>query len=356
MSLDTAKQAAGFLIRNAEEQGDIPEINFFGGEPLLMWDGIIEPLALWLREDYGKPFKLSMTSNCTYMTEDRLAFMKKYDIGLLFSLDGAKETQDYNRPFHGGRGSFDALEPLIPEILAAYPDMTLRMTAIPETCGHVFENILWGESMGYSNFFVVPNVFEAWDGKARDTLAGEMRKYGDYYIDSYRTGKRPLTFSTFEDAFREIRDINAAEARGEYRAGGKCKAEGKCGLGATRFASIHPNGNIYGCQEMTSNEGEESVFYIGNLTDGVDDARRYALMRAFGERAAKGLDCANCEYDRICDGGCVANNYMATGRLNELPEVYCWWRRTILDEAVRVMQVLGEEENAAFRAHWEGKA
>ena len=183
-----------------------------------------------------------------------------------------------------------------------------------------------------------------------------MRKYGDYYIDSYRTGKRPLTFSTFEDAFREIRDINAAEARGEYRAGGKCKAEGKCGLGATRFASIHPNGNIYGCQEMTSNEGEESVFYIGNLTDGVDDARRYALMRAFGERAAKGLDCDNCEYDRICDGGCVANNYMATGRLNELPEVYCWWRRTILDEAVRVMQVLGEEENAAFRAHWEGKA
>ena len=45
-----------------------------------------------------------------------------------------------------------------------------------------------------------------------------------------------------------------------------------------------------------------------------------------------------CEYDRICDGGCVANNYMVTGRLGRMPEMYCWWRRTVLHEAMRVKE------------------
>ena len=32
--------------------------------------------------------------------------MKENNIGLLFSIDGDKETQDFNRPFHSGKGRF----------------------------------------------------------------------------------------------------------------------------------------------------------------------------------------------------------------------------------------------------------
>lgn len=354
MSFKTAKRAAEFLIENAGNE--VPSINFFGGEPMIMWDSVIKPLTIWLREEYKKPFMLSMTSNCTLMDEEKLAFMKERDIGLLFSLDGAKETQDYNRPFHDGRGSFDILEPMIPKILAVYPNMTLRMTAIPETCAHVFENILWGQEQGYSNFFVTPDVFQPWDNEARERLADEIRKYADYYIECYQTEKRPITFSLFEEALRDIKLINAAEKAGDYRTLPRCRAAGKCGLGAARFASIHPNGNIYGCQEMTSNEGEESIFYIGNLETGVSEQRRLALMAAYDEGAAAGNDCAACAYDRICDGGCVANNYLATGKLNKLPEMYCWWKKTVLRQAVRVMQTLGAEKNRRFKEHWGVRA
>lgn len=356
MTYDTAKRAAQFLLDNAEGTNDIPSINFFGGEPLLMWDSIIKPLTLRLREEVKKPFELSMTSNGILLDDKKIDFMKQHGIGLLFSLDGAKATQDYNRPFHDGRGSFDTLEPKILKILEAWPGMTLRMTAIPPTCEHVFENIQWGESVGYKNFFVIPNVFEEWDEEARAALAGEVRKYGDYYIDCCREGKRPMRFETFENCWKDIRAINLAEEKGEYRAMASCKACGKCGLGASRFASIHPNGNIYGCQEMTSNEGEESIFYIGNLDTGVDDARRKALMLEYDRKGVAGENCAECLYDRICDGGCVANNYLATGSLNEMPSMYCQWRQIILAEAMRVMQVLGGEKNEAFKRIWEGKA
>ena len=87
---------------------------------------------------------------------------------------------------------------------------------------------------------------------------------------------------------------------------------------------------------MTSNEGSESPFYIGSVYTGVDDARRLALMEAFDARPVRGEDCAGCKYDRICDGGCVANNYMLTGSLGAVPEVYCWWRRELLRQAERI--------------------
>lgn len=354
MSLETAKRAAQMLLDNAEATGATPELNFFGGEPMIMWDSIIKPLVLWLREDIKKPFTFSMTSNGTLMDDERLAFMQKYGIGLLFSLDGVKAVQDYNRPYHDGRGSFDTLAPLIPKILAQYPGVTLRMTAIPETCSHVFENIAWGAELGYTNFFVTPNVFQPWDDAARETLSGEMAKYADYFIDCCRAGKRPITFSVFGDALRDVQRINRAEQAGTFRTDARCKAEGKCGLGSSRFASIHPNGNIYGCQEMTSNEGEESIFYIGNLDDGVSLERRLALIAEFSKCSVSGEYCTQCEYNLICDGGCVANNYIATGSLTRQPELFCWWRRLIFREAVRAMQTLGAEENATFKELWNG--
>ena len=35
----------------------------------------------------------------------------------------------------------------------------------------------------------------------------------------------------------------------------------------SRFASIHPNGDIYACQELTSNDGQNSIFWIGNIRE-----------------------------------------------------------------------------------------
>lgn len=353
MTLDTAMDAAKFLIKNAEESGTTPSINFFGGEPMLMWDSIIVPLTEWIRNEYKKPFKLGMTTNGTLLNEERIAYMKKNNFGLLFSIDGAKETQDYNRPFHNGQGSFDTLEPLIPLILKNWPQMTFRMTAIPKTCHNVFDNISFAVDKGYKNFFVIPNIFEKWSDNDKETLKNEMRKYSNYYIGCYRNGKTPITFSIFERSFRDIVDINRAITNNSFRTSNKCKACGKCGLGAGKFASIHPNGNLYGCQEMTSNEGEKSIFYIGNIYTGVEEDRRLALMDAFDSEIVKGANCETCKLNRICNGGCVANNYLATDSLTIMNDVMCWWNQLLLDEAIYVMQTLGNEENEMFKNKWE---
>jgi len=349
MSLDTAWAAARFLAENAE--GNTPSINFFGGEPMLMWDSVIVPLTKRIRAELG-PFDLAMTSNGVLLDDGRIGFMKENKIGLLLSIDGDKATQDYNRPFHSGEGSFDVIESKLRSISGAFPGITFRMTAIPDTCANLFRNILFAERRGFENFFVIPDNFQRWTPTAKKKLKTELEKYTDYYIHRWLMGGRPIVFSTFEEALKDIRRINAAEGR---RTLPKCRAEGKCGLGSGRFASIHPDGSVYGCQEMTSNEGEESVFWIGNIFTGIREDRRRALMEAYCEAKVKGMDCRKCLYDGICDGGCVANNYLVTGDINTVPKIQCWWKQTVLGEAIRAMETLGEEKCEAFKAHWEGR-
>ena len=307
MTLETAKAAADFLLENARRAGVRPEINFFGGEPMLMFDSVIKPLVEYVRSR-GEAMRFSVTTNGTLLTPERIGFMKRQGFGLLLSMDGTAPVQDYNRPDAAGRGSF--------------------------------ESVLWAAAQGFRRFFIVPDVFQPWDAEARGAMRREMRKYADYVAESERKGVNYIRFSSFEQAGRDLKAIARAAERGEYRALPRCRAAGKCGLGSGRFASVHPDGGLYACQELTSNEGGE--FYIGSVFTGADEARRRALMARFDAAPARGEYCAECEYDRICDGGCVANNYMVTGKLGELPEVYCWWKRLLLAEAERIYGREGE--------------
>jgi radical SAM protein with 4Fe4S-binding SPASM domain len=226
------------------------------------------------------------------------------------------------------------------------------MTTIPATCENLFEDIKFAEKKGFKNFFVIPNVFEEWNGRAKEILTNEFKKYTDYYIDCYRAGEKPIEFSTLEKSFSDIVKINKAITQKTYRQSIDCKACGKCGLGSSSYASIHPNGNLYGCQEMTSNEGEESLFYIGNLYSGVDDNKRQTLIELFDSADVSGPNCDTCKYNRICDGGCVANNYLQNGSLHKSPDMFCWWKQVILNEAIRIAQTLGKEENELFKQRW----
>jgi radical SAM protein with 4Fe4S-binding SPASM domain len=90
---------------------------------------------------------------------------------------------------------------------------------------------------------------------------------------------------------------------------------------------------------MTSNAGEENIFYIGNIYSGILEDRRIALIKEYDDNPCTSIegDCKECLLNNICDGGCVANNYLITGYIYKLPKVYCWWRQFLLDEAIYII-------------------
>lgn len=348
MSLKTAKEAADFLAGNASG-GEIPSINFFGGEPMLMWDEVVVPLTRYIREKYGKSFSLSMTSNCTLMDEERARFMAANGIGLLFSMDGDRETQDRNRPCRGGASSFDLLEPKLELILRYFPDVMFRATVTPDTQDRLFENMMFAEGHGFRSFFVMPDCFEPWP--RTDGLAREMRKYSDHYIACMEEDRVPIFFTQMEKHFKKILLHNAAIRAETHRAGMGCRACGKCGLGGGRYAGVNINGDLTACQEFFSRD--DPKFYIGNIYSGAREDLRQALLDEFDGAAICGDGCEACPLDHICDGGCVANNYMIHRDIHRVPDIYCFWERLLFREAVYIMNTLGQAGCERFRERWD---
>lgn len=347
MTLRTAKDAADFLAGNA--QNGEGSINFFGGEPLLCWGSVIVPLTKYVREKYGKGFQLSMTSNCTLMDEGKLKFMRENEIGLLCSADGDRKTQDRNRPLHNGGSSFDIMQEKLPLVLRYYPNVTFRATVTQDTADDLFHNMMFAEGLGFQSFFVIPNSFEVWEDMT--PLRREMRKYSDHYIDCMREGKDPIYFSELEKRFSKIRARNEAIYKENMRENPSCKACGKCGLGASRFAGIDINGDLIACQELFSYCDDH--FTIGNIYTGTNDEARERLIKEFDSVPVTGDDCEGCKLNRICDGGCVANNYLQYGDMHRISPVCCEWERILFDEAVYIMQTLGGEKNERFRERWK---
>lgn len=352
MPYSVAKDATDFVIKNAEKNGLIPSINFFGGEPLLCYDSIIVPLTNYIRKEYGKPFTLSMTSNCLLLDEKKMDFFNDNNIGLLFSIDGDKETQDYNRPTADGKCSFDVLKYRIPIIAKRFPNVTFRSTAIPETCGNTFSNIMFAYHNGYKHYYTVPNVFQEWSKEAKTVFEKELRKFSDWIISCFESGHTPgIMFDEYEKAFVKIQRINTSVVNDIYRDDRYCSACSKCGLGCSGFASVDYRGNVYACQELVNPKARDgNPFFIGNIYTGIDMKRREKLANSFHSKIDRTGNCSSCRLNRICDGHCVANNYLITGDVNKTTDIYCWWYNLLLDEAIYICNKLGDNET--FIDYW----
>lgn len=260
MDIETAREAARFLAGNARRAGTAPAINFFGGEPMLRWEGLLRPLAREIRAE-GRPFRLSVTTNGTLLTEERMEEMQRLGFGLLLSMDGARGVQDANRPFHGGGGSFERLERVIPGALRRWPGVTLRMTAAPWSCGGLFESIRWAEGMGFRSFFVIPDVFSRWDGGSWGALEREVMRYAGYVRSRREAGHAYIRFSALEGALDDADKLRTPEGRASL---GRARPGREQVRPGGREVRLHrARRGIYACQEMCSNAGPESPFYIG---------------------------------------------------------------------------------------------
>ena len=344
MTFDVAKDAADFLAENCDGLQS-PSITFFGGEPMLCWNSVVRPLVDYVRSKYGFRYSLGMTTNGTLLTKDIIEYLYRNNVSLMISIDGNQETQDYNRPKHSGESSFIDIEKILDTYIKFYPNSTFRSTIIPETAHLVFENIIFAEKIGYQNYFLIPNVFQGWSEDAKSILKSQMRKISLKYIADCKNGKDPMSFSTLNDSFQHIVRINETKISG---CGNCICAKDKCGLGQSQFASIDWRGRLFACQEMVSCKGENDLFYMGDIFSGVKNNKRIQLGELFSVGRISGYNCENCKLRSICNAGCVANNYMVCGDINKVPDIFCWWEQTLLDEAIFIMNSLGKKNNPGY--------
>lgn len=161
MTLDIAKKAVDWVIDNmkyrTEEKADI---TFFGGEPMLMYNDIIIPIVDYIENKYLNKINLSITTNGTLLNKEKIDFLYNHNIYPLLSIDGDKETQNFNRPQRNGEGSFDLIENNIDYLLKKFPMITFRSTLYQPTVKNTYNNYKYAEKKGFKNIFLCPNARE----------------------------------------------------------------------------------------------------------------------------------------------------------------------------------------------------
>lgn len=353
MSLKVAKDTVDFIIdMNQESQYNpkvsSPNINFFGGEPMLMWDQIVVPLVeyAFLEKKYNMSF--SITSNCTLLTQEKVDFMKKYNIGLLFSIDGDKETQDYNRPFPNKKvSSFDVLEPKIPMIVKNFPNTTFRSTITPPMVHKIFDNIMFAKSCGFKHTFSCPNEFDTWTDEQIATMKNEFDKYMLYFIDAYSKPELPSDFIRWSPFFTGITEAEQIRAKAKNGTPYKLVGESMCGLGLGSGA-VNYEGAIFGCQELVSHGYDDNLHYLGDIYNGLDKNRQDALLATY-----KGHDlmceepelCKDCIKRYICSRGfCHANSYMKFNKSYMKSKIRCLYDSFLIEAANSASMTLNKME------------
>lgn len=339
MSEETAAAALDFVQRNA---GDRSGLTFFGGEPMLEFDRLIVP-TIARAEASGTHTRFAMTTNGTLLTPERVDYLAEHGVRYMLSFDGDRPTQERSRPMRDGGSSFDRLMAVLPHILDRAPDVSVRATLIAENVPRFFDDILFFETQGVRDFSVLPNFFETWDDSTRAAFLRELSKYNRYIVDKYRAGERPLLIRAYRAAFYEIPLALRTEVR---RTSANCLTQNQCGFGQRGGASCDVRGNLYGCHHVPMTP--ESSWCIGNIFDGVDPARVAALVEGYTPERVGNDGCASCPIDKICNGGCVSNNYVMRGDVHRVPEGWCFWRQSIASAAHEVMQTLGREGSALF--------
>jgi radical SAM protein with 4Fe4S-binding SPASM domain len=281
MTFDLAMEATKWLIKQAEANGKTPSINYFGGEPLLKYDQIIYPLTKWIREEYKKPFNLGITTNSILLDRDKMDFFKQNSVGMLFSIDGDKEIQDRNRPLKNGGSSFDILKDKIPMVLEYYPNMTFRATFDHDDKDIMARVHKFAIEQGYNNIFHIPNNLADWTEEEKEHLKQQMHDLADYWMDLFREGKT-IDFQPFGKAINYIYRINTMDERKGHRDEVRGIGYGKCGTGATGFASVSPEGKLYSCQEIVGNlNGHAETYCICDIWNGTNEERRFELASQF---------------------------------------------------------------------------
>lgn len=298
MSLATARQALDFLL---EQSGAIKnlEVDFFGGEPLLVFPMLQEllPYARQREEQTGKKFNFTLTTNVLLLDDEVIDFVIANEIGVILSLDGRKEVNDRHRILNNGAGSYDLILPRIKKMVEHNPvsyyvrgTFSRQNLDFASDLEHLvelgFDCVSLEPAVGPENGFAIqesdlPQVLE------------EYERLTELLLNYHRQGKHIHFFHY---------NLNLQK--------GPCLAKRSTGCGAgIEYLVITPEGDIYPCHQFVG----EDDFYMGNLQEGQVDRK---IRSKFETNQLRNKDCKRCWVRYFCGGGCHAQAYRQHGNIN----------------------------------------
>lgn len=348
MKLDTGIAAVQWLVDNYEKREDDMKkevhINFFGGEPMLRYEELMVPLMEWTDKNIklsgGHQVTWGMTTNGTLLTKDRLRYLaKRGDFQILFSCDGAPETQNLQRRTKNDEDSFPLIDKNIDYLLEYFPETTFRSTVTPESVSMLMDNYLYAKKRGFKNYFCMPNCREKWSLEAIQELGYQLSNIG-WFIYQDIINDRPIL--RYNDIFSfMVKYITQPKESLTYD---------HCGFGCSSVG-ITTNGLITGCQERNTKDIND-LFFIGDIYSGIDKNKHLKLLAQAEdkERNNNHLDCENCPIKNFCSGRiCPSTCYDMSGQATTSNDITCYWHIILYKIAEAICETAALENNKKFQ-------
>ncbi len=305
MSLETLKLVIEKIV--AEMPSPRTTIEYHGGEPLLVFDMLIEgtKFAYEIMKKYNKKVQFLVQTNGSLLTEERCRLLSDNFIGVGVSIDGSPAIHDKYRVYYDGRGTHaDAWRGY--SIAKKYLCGAGVLADLQDTTDYP-EAFNYLTSMGVPTM-ALKTTF-ACDKPLKEGLKFDLERHLPLF-DGYIYGfeqlaklNEGLTKNQFD-----VREINQVLANIVHKDRRVMCLKTPCGA-INSVTGIDVHGNIYPCDEFSG----QNEWRIGNVKDPRPMAKIImdspVTKTFFSRHPSRMTRCAPCVWRFFCNGACPTSAY-----------------------------------------------
>ena len=330
MSFEVGKKALDFLIANSGNRRNL-EVDFFGGEPLMNWQGVKDLVAYGREQEklHDKKFRFTLTTNGVLLNDEVMEFCNREMGNVVLSIDGRKEVHDKMRPFRKGAGSYDLIVPKFQQFAESrHQDKYYVRGTFTHYNLDFSEDVLHLADLGFKQISVEPVVAEPKEPYAirEEDLPKLFEEYDKLAVEMIRRHKSGEDFNFFHFMI----DLE----------GGPCVAKRLSGCGSgTEYLAVTPWGDFYPCHQFVGNE----KFLLGNVDEGIlntDIRDEFKCCNVYAKEK-----CRKCFARFYCSSGCAANAYNFSGDICGAYDIGCELQKKRIECAIMIKAAEEEQKN-----------
>lgn len=279
MTAENAKMYIASQIELLGELYDEFEVQFMGGEPLMVFP-VIKEVSEWLwKQNFNVPLvQIFIPTNGTLLNDEMKAWFeqnkKKVCLGLSF--DGNRLMQNINRSNSFAKVDLDFF-------LHTWPQQSVKMTVSPDTIDSLYEGVmfLYQHGLHYVTVDLAMGKRIEWTSHHLGIFAEQLQMLVDYYLCN---PKHPRISLLDVEVFLSLNENSASK---------------KCGCGE-HLVCVDCDGTTYACH------------LFAPITASQKQAAASRSIDFFRHEDFISMQCRECSLQPLCTQ-CYGMNYLCTG-------------------------------------------
>jgi uncharacterized protein len=310
MTEDTALKAVDYYLANFLKVQKInptriPNIGFYGGEPLLNFE-VIKKVVEYANKKYNG-ILYHITTNGLLLNEEVRKFLVENDFSIIVSLDGDKENHDRNRVTPEGNGSFDLVFENIQEFRKQYPEYDkfgLSLCYDFKSNFKKFENFINDEDLFVTKMSLIDahntTYYTQFTKEDYENFIQQKNSYEEAFKEAsanHNIDKSSFLFTYLGVDYSEF----AFHSVYNEKRPSIIPNSGTCIPGEKLYISV--DGKIHTCEKINSD------FYIGDVNNGLNYDKIVNIIKQYNDVFKNRCDYCNVSrFCNICFAQCCEEN------------------------------------------------